>query len=457
MPTWQSYEGLEQHGVCLAASVMLINVSTWLARNTTGEVERLLAANAENKLWHLGSMPPLVIALRGGGWATLAGVADGKGSSCSTRGRFNASGAALVHTFKDVCSRPPTPTVCNTLAPHGNTDLGSSRLGAMHANRFVELTGAKLVGKGCDVAFGKGGAPPAPVKFVFKPSNVEGNHLADTSSIMVADNGFVDDYHRAKGQPSIRLQLVEDVRPAELARAHVTRPDFFGPEQARKPLLCYHGNHMHVHSVLGFVKHVAPPFDLRLIVPGGFAAKIGKAARTALAERTCGPSGSDAACVGIEVMAYSAPTIYQRLVGCDVGLSPSEVLPGHDVATMARTTAHLFQGGDTQPEDMVKRCKRTANAGRAFVFMQLGVPVIIDACPEPLLFANYGGRPTAVVVYRADLWADTIQRLLANPGERARLSATEKAFAKNHLTTRAQAKKLLARAADVLRRREPPG
>ena len=77
---------------------------------------------------------------------------------------------------------------------------------------------------------------------------------------------------------------------------------------------------MHVHSVLGFVKHVAPPFDLRLIVPGGFAAKIGKAARTALAERTCGPSGSDAACVGIEVMAYSAPTIYQRLVGCDVGL-----------------------------------------------------------------------------------------------------------------------------------------
>ena len=156
-------------------------------------------------------------------------------------------------------------------------------------------------------------------------------------------------------------------------------------------------------------------------------------------------------------MAYSAPTIYQRLVGCDVGLSPSEVLPGHDVATMARTTAHLFQGGDTQPEDTVKRCKRTANAGRAFVFMQLGVPVIIDACPEPLLFANYGGRPTAVVVYRADLWADTIQRLLANPGERARLSATEKAFAKNHLTTRAQAKKLLARAADVLRRREPPG
>ena len=147
--------------------------------------------------------------------------------------------------------------------------LGSTRIGAMQSNAFVKLTGAKVVNTGCDVAFGAGPTKPvkgAPVKFLFKGNNQESYREAWKDTITVADNGFVDDYFRAKGQPSIRLQLVEDVRPEEMKQAHVPRPDFFGANQTRKPLLCYHGNHMHVHSVLSFVKHIPTPFDLRLIV-----------------------------------------------------------------------------------------------------------------------------------------------------------------------------------------------
>mmetsp|Transcript_7895 Transcript_7895/g.24068 ORF Transcript_7895/g.24068 Transcript_7895/m.24068 type:complete len:691 (-) Transcript_7895:18-2090(-) len=449
---------LDAKGVCLAASVMLVNVTTWLSQNTTGEIERLLEANAKKKLWNLGSMPPLVVALAGGKWAKLSGIADGKGSSCEKRGGFDW--AALVHPFKAICEPPPTPTVCTPLTRHGMSPLGSTRIGAMQSNAFVKLTGAKVVNTGCDVAFGAGPTKPvkgAPVKFLFKGNNQESYREAWKDTITVADNGFVDDYFRAKGQPSIRLQLVEDVRPEEMKQAHVPRPDFFGANQTRKPLLCYHGNHMHVHSVLSFVKHIPTPFDLRLIVPDGYGspASVIKAADASLGSRKCGAGSQSETCVGLEIKAYSAPKIYEKLVHCDVGLSPSEVYPVHDVATLSAKTAGLFQKDDTQPEDMVKRCKRTANAGRAFIFMQLGVPVVVDACPEPLLFANYNGQPTSVVVYRPHVWADTVQRLLANPGARARLSATEKTFARDFLTTRVQARKLLARTADVLRRREP--
>ena len=81
--------------------------------------------------------------------------------------------------------------------------------------------------------------------------------------------------------------------------------------------------------------------------------------------------------------------------------------------------------------------------------------VVVDACPEPLIFANYRGKPTAAVVYRPDAWVSTLQDLLADPSARMRLSRTAKMFADRHLTTRAQAIKIRRRAADILRRREP--
>ena len=100
-------------------------------------------------------------------------------------------------------------------------------------------------------------------------------------------------------------------------------------------------------------------------VPDGYGspASVIKAADASLGSRKCGAGSQSETCVGIEIQTYSAPKIYEKLVHCDVGLSPSEVYPVHDVATLSAKTAGLFQKDDTQPEDMVKRCKRTANAG----------------------------------------------------------------------------------------------
>jgi hypothetical protein len=67
---------------CLAASVMLVNITLWEDRNITERVEELLESNLQKKLWHLGSMPPIMVVLHDK-WATLGDrILDGKGSSC---------------------------------------------------------------------------------------------------------------------------------------------------------------------------------------------------------------------------------------------------------------------------------------------------------------------------------------------------------------------------------------
>lgn len=55
---------------CLASVMLVIDVQRWLARNTTAAVESWLAQNAQRRMWKLGSLPPLMLAL-GQHWERL--------------------------------------------------------------------------------------------------------------------------------------------------------------------------------------------------------------------------------------------------------------------------------------------------------------------------------------------------------------------------------------------------
>ena len=431
--------GLRPDDPCLTASVMLVNISAWIAANTTQRVEMYLAQNAVKKLWHLGSMPPLMIVLAGK-WAQLPGIADGKGSNCESVGRYR--GSLLVHPFKERClflPVPPRPRLCSALGP-GSSLTGSSRIAHMHSTALARLLGVELLHGHdmCDVVLALGHVPrttnPKSVRIVFKPSNTEATTLdeADRYAIMVSDNGFMDAMWRAKGQASIRLQLVEDVRPVGVM--HKVRPIAFGPGEARVPLLCYHGNHMHIQSLLPVLGDIRSPFKLLVLVEPRATKALAK--QVDALEWRAGM---------VDFVAYDPRKIYQHLAECDLGLAPSEVAPTGDVGQVARQTAPSFVQVDEQPEDMVKRCKRTSNAGRAFVFMQLGVPAIVDACPESVLFSSFNEKPTVLVSYRHDAWSQLIADVLADPWLRRELSSNSHAFAVRHLTTRAQATKLLHR------------
>ena len=456
--------GLKPDGSCITASAMVYNISAWAAANMTATVERLLAENAEAKLWHLGSMPPLMVALHGR-WKPLPSsvVKDGKGSDCSWLEQRTGEGSRplLVHPFKSVCAHEMavSATVCmegDLTAKHADT--GSRRSMGMQAAALATLLGGRLqpVSARCDVVVSYV-RPPTLVStaaarrrlhVVYKPRSDEAAPaLAPAAAygdgaenvLVVADNGYIAAMREAKQQ-----QLVEDMRP-DGARHEPWPGKFNAGEEllgasvgaTRRAVLCYHGSMMHLHSVLPLLRGVRLPFILRVIM----LRISSKATITRLEEalrRASLPHGAV-----LEQEQYDAERIHAQLQGCDVGLAPSKLASNVSSAELSKQTARRFNDEGRQREDSVRRCKHTENAGRAFIFFQLGVPTVVDSCTEAVLFSSAHEAPTALVAYRADAWVPLINRLLTSPQLRLDLSRNSRAFALEHLTSRAQAVKLL--------------
>ena len=127
---------------------------------------------------------------------------------------------------------------------------------------------------------------------------------------------------------------------------------------------------------------------------------------------------------------YTAAAIYSALQDCDVGLAPTQVEPkvGTNEVALSGATETLFEAADTLAEDVVRRCKRTSNAGRMFVFMQLGVPTVTDACADSLRFSRHADETLALVAYRREMWAVLVGRLLDDADLRAELSGRARRF-----------------------------
>jgi len=99
-------QGLDVDGSdeCLTASVMIVDVKRWRQRNITAEVERWIASNVNEKLYYLGSMPPLMLAL-GREWERLptGAVVDMKGIKCCPKSQDVIwRHAVVLHPVKDV-------------------------------------------------------------------------------------------------------------------------------------------------------------------------------------------------------------------------------------------------------------------------------------------------------------------------------------------------------------------
>jgi len=106
--------GIKEEDACLTASVMLVNITAWTHLHITDSVEHWLAANAASKLWHLGSMPPLMVALHGK-WRPLGGdiVGDLKGvNSCSALCE-SIEKCVVAHPFKLEMFRRKAKEACS--------------------------------------------------------------------------------------------------------------------------------------------------------------------------------------------------------------------------------------------------------------------------------------------------------------------------------------------------------
>ena len=108
---------------------------------------------------------------------------------------------------------------------------------------------------------------------------------------------------------------------------------------------------------------------------------------------------------------WSYETVRGELLGCDIGLVPS-LTPRRVSSRMGPSRIRRFDRVrfGRSPSDYRLRFKNTSNAGRAFLFMQLGIPVVGDMTPE-LCQALQHGR-TGFIAYSEAGWFDAIEKLI---------------------------------------------
>jgi hypothetical protein len=103
---------------------------------------------------------------------------------------------------------------------------------------------------------------------------------------------------------------------------------------------------------------------------------------------------------------WDIDTIKQNILACDVGLVPNV----SDVSQNAEYTKKINNSSGLYNTDFVIRMKNKSNAGRSFVFHQLGIPVVSDLTPSNLHIL--GDPDCGHVAFNKNSWKKSLEDLI---------------------------------------------
>jgi len=229
---------------------------------------------------------------------------------------------------------------------------------------------------------------------------------------------------RMRGEHPILIKHIEKV-PDHTPLHHVRTLT-----QNDTAILCYHGNMMHIQSILPHLKQLKRRYRLRII--GSLLADTTKL-KTDLAHAE----------IPYEWIDWKLSTLHNNLHDCDVGLAPQEVYSTVDELTLAQNTASNFQTEDIQDRDTIRRCKATSNIGRQTVFIQLGVPTLVDGCFASIQYSSWKGEPVVELVAFNKAWSHVISTTLLDVERRRLLSKNSLRFAHEFLSLEHEARRYL--------------
>lgn len=222
-------------------------------------------------------------------------------------------------------------------------------------------------------------------------------------------------------------------------------PDLNGPKQLhrvfnadfnrnRRAVVCYHGNDEHLNEGEGIFDSVLERINER--IPLRFVAiNRGKWTR-----------GRPTSVTVKEQLWKSMKNTFEVLSQCDIGLSPQ--LVGRPTDTVCDKDEHHKVGV------LSLSWKNSANAGRAFVFAQLGVPFITGPDFETIEMLAFAGLPTEsfVAIVKTE-WEAHITKLLSNAAVRQDVSERLLSYAKDNLDILKESRRLEAALIDKVAKR----
>jgi len=163
-------------------------------------------------------------------------------------------------------------------------------------------------------------------------------------------------------------------------------------------LLGYHGNKMHLDSMSddlsNAIDRIGREFDIELKCVYNF--------------KQLGKWRSQLNNVRVRHVQWQLDSWLEELAECDVGLAPG--LTKFEGWSMK--IAHLLTGKYGFANDYLLRFKNTSNAGRTFVFHQLGIPVVAEIVPSN--FHILANPNNGFLAYSEGGWYQALHKLCSS-------------------------------------------
>lgn len=230
---------------------------------------------------------------------------------------------------------------------------------------------------------------------------------------------FARERHKAI-HPTDMYKLVPNHVPRAVSQAMPRAPR----EGPSAPLLCYHGNRVHLQTArelwdaLCLLRHAPATPIIRVLAIVGNSSGAGGSPQLA---------GGSTGCAGVVVeerLYHSVDDTYAQLSRCDLGL-----VPNLEDTAWARK-ANTRQGTPT----VMLSYKTSANGGRAMVMAQVGLPFVGSPELEAARLVGAAGLPAdRMFAATSEQWLHRLHAWLHDDEARAHASKALRAYAEREL------------------------
>ncbi|MBA6326358.1 hypothetical protein H4J46_00025 [Colwellia sp. MB02u-6] len=225
------------------------------------------------------------------------------------------------------------------------------------------------------------------------------NNQIKCSDFVIADSMHLQNLYESDGCEAIYLKLIEDFKgkttPLKLKKSKML---IFG----------YHGNYRHFLESKNYIFpalcELSKTYNVTLKVVSNLS--------------DFKPENSDK--FKIEYIDYTFPGVFESLNDVDIGLVPNQIDYKYKFYEILFSRMGCLFWKTDKYHDLVFRFKESSNAGRAFVFSQLGIPFI--ACPVPEVVSVFGDVLEEFLPFNKVTWKHCILKLAANEDKRIELS-----------------------------------
>lgn len=196
-----------------------------------------------------------------------------------------------------------------------------------------------------------------------------------------------------------------------IERMYQSKEDYKTHHNKDELVLGFHGHYPHLSKFAPYLKPALEELDqtinlqLKIITSNvNFNWKIGK------------PKIKN-----LSMVEWNLRTIKEELMKCDVGIVPN-------ITTLSLENLELQKSTELglNKTDHVIRMKNKSNAGRAFVFHQLGIPVVADLTPSN--FHILGDPRCGFIAFNKDSWIKSILKLADSKKRQSIAKAAKEEF-----------------------------